>query len=489
MKTLRMNAPSKKLVSLAVSLALTACVAGPNFRSPTPPATQRYTTEPLPSLTLPGENGAAGAAVPQLWWSLFQSPRLDETVRTAIAGNRNLQAAQATLKQADELLGVARAAKMPEINGDSGVGRQKLGAAFLGGFNLPPFSYYSIGASVSYTFGLAGGVARTIEQQKALAEERDHELRAAQLSLTGNVVLQAFAIASARAQIRAAEAVLEEDRRNADLVRKAFDEGSVPRLDVLSAESQLAQDETLMPPLRQELSVARNALAVLVGEAPGNWSAPDFELEDFTPPQTLPVSLPSELARRRPDILANEAQLHAATAAVGVATANLYPQIKLTGAFSQQSITAGSLFDSANDAFSLAAGVTAPIFDFGKRHAQRRAAEAAMQASLSKYEQTVLSAFRQVADVLSALEHDAQQTAAQQRALDVAESSLALTRESYSAGNTGVLQILDAERQVSRARIGVARARAQRMQDTAELIVALGGDSPLQAVVSSSARL
>ena len=489
MKELRMHASSMKLVSLAVSLALTGCVAGPNFHSPTPPEAPRYTSEPLPSLALPAENTAGSAAVPELWWSLFQSPRLDETVRTAIAGNRNLQAAQATLKQAEEVLGVARAAKNPEVTADAGNGRQKLGAAFLGGFNLPPFTYYSIGASVSYTFGLAGGVARTLEQQMALAEAQAHELRAAQLSLTGNVVLQAFAIASARAQIRAAEAVLEEDRRNADLVRKAFDEGSVPRLDVLSAESQLAQDETLMPPLRQELSAARHALAVLVGEAPGNWSPPDFELEDFTAPQTLPVSLPSELARRRPDILANEAQLHAATAAVGVATAALYPQIKLTGAFSQQSITAGSLFDSANDAFSLAAGVTAPLFDFGRRHAQRRAAEAAMQASLAKYQQTVLIAFRQVADVLSALEHDAQQTAAQQRALDVAESSLALTRESYSAGNTGVLQILDAERQVSRARIGVARARAQRMQDTAELIVALGGDSPLQAEVSSSASL
>ena len=464
----------KKLIPFTVSLLLAGCVAGPNFESPKTPPAERYTTEALPGVAI------ANGTVPEMWWGQFHSPKLDDTVRTALAGNRNLQAAQATLKQANEVLGVARAAKNPEITADAGAGRQKLGAAFLGGFNLPPFSYYSVGASVSYVFGLAGGVRRTIEQQQALAEVQQHELNAAQLSLTGNVVLQSFAIASARAQIRAAEAVLEDDRRNVELVRKAFDEGSVPRLDVLSAESQLAQDETLMPPLRQELSAARHALAVLVGEAPGNWSAPDFELEDFTPPATLPVSLPSELARRRPDILAHEAQLHAATAGVGVATANLYPQIKLTGALSQQSITVGSLFDGKNDAFSLAGGITQPLFDFGRRRAQKRAAEAAMQASLANYEQTVLNAFRQVADVLAALEHDAQQTEAQQRALEVAESSLALTRESYSAGNTGVLQILDSERQVLRARIGVARARAQRMQDTAELVVALGGDSPVE---------
>ncbi|HTU57917.1 MAG TPA: efflux transporter outer membrane subunit [Polyangiales bacterium] len=463
----------KKLIPFTVSLLLTGCVAGPNFESPKTPPAERYTTEALPSVSV--ENGA----VPEMWWSVFRSPKLDETVNTALAGNRTLQAAQSTLKQAVEQLGVAKAAKNPEVTADAGAGRQKLGAAFLGGFNLPPFSYYSIGASVSYVFGLAGGVRRTIEQQQALAEVQQHELNAAQLSLTGNVVLQAFAIASARAQIRAAEAVLEDDRRNVELVRQAFQEGSVPRLDVLSAESQLAQDETLMPPLRQELSAARHALAVLVGEAPGNWSAPDFELEDFTPPATLPVSLPSELARRRPDILANEAQLHAATAAVGVATANLYPQINLTGSFSQQSISLSSLFDAKNDAFSIAGGITQPLFDFGKRRAQKRAAEAAMQASLANYEQTVLTAFRQVADVLAALEHDSQATEAQQRALDVAESSLALTRESYSAGNTGVLQILDAERQVQRARIGVARARAQKMQDTAQLVVALGGDSPI----------
>lgn len=473
-------------VAIAVSAVLTACVAGPNFVTPQAPATDRYTTEELPNVALPA-NGTS-AAVPELWWTLFQSPKLNDTVQTALSGNRNLQAAQATLKQAQEVLGYAKANRMPDISAEASNGRQKLGAAFLGGFNLPPFTYYSIGASVSYTFGLAGGMTRTVEQSAALAEAQQHELDAAHLSLTGNVVLQSLAIASARAQIRAAEAVLEEDRRNVELVRKAFNEGSIPRLDVLSAESQLAQDETLLPPLKQELSAARHALAVLVGQTPGNWSAPDFELEDFTLPGTLPVSLPSELARRRPDIRADEAHLHAATAAVGIATANLYPQIRLTGSFSQQSITAGSLFDKANDAFSIAGGVTAPLFDFGRRHAQKRAAEAAMQASLSQYEQTVLTAFRQVADVLSALEHDAQALEAQQRALDVALQSVQLTRESFAAGNTGVLQILDAERQAQRARIGVARARAQRMQDTAELVVALGGDSPVEPLQQAAAR-
>ncbi len=201
-----------------------ACVAGPNFVTPKSPETNRYTDEALPNVALPAQG--ANAQVPQMWWTIFQSQKLNDTVNTALAGNRNLQAAQATLKQAQELLGVANANRMPEVTAEASNGRQKLGAAFLGGFNLPPFTYYSVGASVSYVFGLAGGMTRTVEQAAALAEAQQHELDAAHLSLTGNVVLQSLAVASARAQIRAAESVLEEDRRNVELIRKAFNEGS-----------------------------------------------------------------------------------------------------------------------------------------------------------------------------------------------------------------------------------------------------------------------
>jgi NodT family efflux transporter outer membrane factor (OMF) lipoprotein len=301
------------------------------------------------------------------------------------------------------------------------------------------------------------------------------------------VVLETLRIASARARIRAAESILEEDSRNVELVRKALDEGSVARVDLLTAQSQLAQDQTLLPPLRQELSAARHALAVLVGQPPGNWAPPDFELEDFTALSPLPVSLPSELARRRPDIRASEAELHAATAEVGIATSNLYPKIQLTGSMSQQALKVGDLFDNSAFAFGLSGNLTAPLFNGGRLRAEKRAAEAARQAAVANYEQTVLAAFGQVADVLAALEHDAQLTTAQQQALDVAENNLRLTRESYSAGNVGVLQIIEAERAVQRARIGVAGANAQRLQDTAELIVALGGDSPLAPAAATAA--
>ncbi|HEU4618658.1 MAG TPA: efflux transporter outer membrane subunit [Gammaproteobacteria bacterium] len=507
--------PANLLYALCGTAALTACVAGPDFSRPEAPRESRYTTEPLPDVPLeigdgaaaarpaaadhPGDkarsdaepqpsSGAApgaetqrgtdapGAGMPE-WWTVLESPRLDETVRTALAGNRNLAAAQASLAQALEVYGASRSARLPEATLDAGTGRNQYGAAFLGGFNLPAFTYYSMGTNVSYLLDFGGGVRRSIEQQQALAEVKQHELTAAQLSLTGNVVLQALAIASARAQIRAVEAVIDEDSRNVDLVRTALQEGSVAQVDLLTAESQLAQDQTQLPPLRQELSTARHALAVLVGEAPGNWSPPDFDLDDFSLPAAIPASLPSELAHRRPDILAREAELHAATAAIGVAAAKLYPQMNLTASLSQQTLSTDVLFDRSSNAWGLASALTAPLFDRGKLRAERRAAEAAARASLAGYEQTVLEAFRQVADVLAALQHDAERTAAQQRALEVAESNLALTRESYSAGNVGVLQVVDAQRNAEQARIGVVRARAARMQDTAELIVALGGAS------------
>lgn len=466
-----------RFIVFALASLLAACTAGPNFVRPEPPAAERFTTEALPDLQLPAAN-EPGAGPAQLWWTAFHSPKLDETVRVALEGNRNLQAARASLQQAREIYAASTGARLPSADVEAFNARNKYGAAFLGAFKLPSFTAYSVGVNVSYILDYTGGVKRSIEEQQALAESREHELTAAHLSLTGNVVLQALAIASARAQIRAVEGIIEEDSRNMELVRRALQEGSVARVDLLSAESQLAQDQTLLPPLRQELSVARHALAVLVGQAPGNWAAPDFELEDFVPLAPLPTSLPSELARRRPDIRASEAELHAATAAIGVATANLYPQIMLKGSLSQQALQAHDLFDASANAFALSGNLAAPLFNGGKLRAERRAAEAARQAALARYEQTVLTAFGQVADVLAALQHDAEQTEAQQRALDVAESNLTLTRDSYSAGNVGVLQILDAERLVQRARVGAAKARAQRMQDTAELIVALGGGDP-----------
>jgi NodT family efflux transporter outer membrane factor (OMF) lipoprotein len=214
---------------------------------------------------------------------------------------------------------------------------------------------------------------------------------------------------------------------------------------------------------------------VLAGRSPAEWTPPDFDLDTLSIPVELPVSLPSELVRERPDILAAEAQLHAASAAIGVATAQLYPSVNLSAAWSRQAQTVGGLLDGNASAWSLVAGLAAPIFHGGTLEAQRQAALANFEAQFATYRQTVISAFGQVADVLRALEHDAELLAAQRTAAELAGASLSLTQESYAAGQASFLQVLEAQRLFQQSRLGYARARGQRYLDTAQLFAAMGG--------------
>jgi len=470
---------SKQRSAVAVmmaSLALAACTVGPAFERPSTTDAVTYTAEPLRGSEPGAQQLVSGENPPDEWWTMFRAPALDATMQQALDGNRSLAAAAATLAQAREAVNAATGARYPQVSLDGGAGRQKYGAEFAGPNIQPPFTYYSIGPSVRYLFDYTGGQRRAVEQQQALADEQAYRFKAAQLSLTGNVAQQALTIASTRRQIAVLEELLTEDRNNVSLVQTAFDAGSVTRVDLLSAQSQLANDQTLLPPLHQQLSVARHALSILVGQAPAHWTPPDFDITDLQLPQSLPISVPSELAHRRPDILAAEAQLHAATAAIGVATSMLYPQIDITATASQQSTELAHLFDGSSLAWGLVGGVTAPLFNGGTLRAQSRAAQDAMQAASAQYQQTVLQAFGQVADVLTALQHDSELLAAQRNALDTSEASFKLTRESYSVGNVGVLQVLDAERLLQQARLGYARAEAQRYQDTALLFLALGGN-------------
>jgi len=345
-----------------------------------------------------------------------------------------------------------------------------------------------VGPSVSYALDYTGGVARGVERQYALAEVEQHQLDAAYLAVTGQAVMQTLAIAAARAQISTVETILGEDQENLTLVRTAFESGSVAREDVVSAQSQIANDMTLLPPLRQDLAKARHALSVVLGRSPVTELPGGVDLSSITLPSQVPVSLPSELAHRRPDILAAEARLHAATSAVGVAQANLYPKIELSATVGPQSLMVGQLFDRTNTAWSLISGLTAPLFDGGTLRAEKRAAVDAMHASAANYEQTVLEAFAQVADLLEGLDHDAEQLDAQDQAQQAAQSGLDLARISYQEGNAGVLEVLDAGRSYQRARLGYVRAVAQRYFDTVQLFLALGGTSPNTALAARSAQ-
>jgi NodT family efflux transporter outer membrane factor (OMF) lipoprotein len=278
-------------------------------------------------------------------------------------------------------------------------------------------------------------------------------------------------VGAARSEIAVVEDILDSDRKTLDLTRQARAVGAVSDLDVLTAQNQLDHDQTMLPPLRQRLNVAEDALAVLVGKPTAEWMSPAFTLETLALPKDLPVTVPSELVAARPDIRAAEAQLHVASAAVGVATANMYPHVTLSAAIAEESVIGGA----AGPASSLLAGLAGPIFDGGSLHAKKQAAVDAYTGAMADYRQVVLTSFSQVADALHALANDADGLATQQQALASAEQTLNLTRAGYGAGSVGIVQMLDAQRQREEAAQGQVRARAQRLQDTVRLFLATGG--------------
>jgi NodT family efflux transporter outer membrane factor (OMF) lipoprotein len=475
------------LTSFMFAVLVSGCTVGPDFRPPDAPTTTRYIA--------PGESRArvadAGTAAPRQtvvlgdkvtsdWWTLFQSPDLDRLIKQSIVDSPTLEAAKDRLVAERESVTATTGALYPQVGFSASATREEVSAAAFGlhpdAVPLPPsFNLFQIGPTVSYALDLFGGTRRQIEQAAALADVQHDALDAAYLTLTGDVVIEAVDVATIRAQQKAVNDTLDIDRQNLALVQRERQAGTVPDSDVITAESQLATDETQLPGLDQQLSVARHALAVLLGRAPGDWSPPDFDLAALTLPGQLPLSLPSELVHQRPDIQAAEARLHAASAQIGVATAQLYPSITLSGSVGAAGLDGGHLFDPAGLVWSIAAGLTQPIFDGGTRLAERRAALALFKAAAADYRQTVLQAFGQVADVLQALTHDADLLAAQQHALDLASEAVRLQRINYANGGTGILALLDAQRQYQRARLGYVRAEAQRYQDTIQLLVAMGG--------------
>ncbi len=341
------------IVASVLGMAVAGCAVGPDFMSPEPPSVARYTSpgeatalheggEP----TVPTQAIALGARVTAEWWTLFRSAKLDALVKQAIVGSHTLESAKARLAQAREAIAAASSALYPQVGFNAGDTQEKQTAASFGlGPNvapLPPtFNFFQVGPTASYTLDLFGGTRRHIEQESALADYQRDELNAAYLSLTGNTVTLAIQGAAVRAQLKAVQDIIDIDQQNVELVRKERLAGAVPDSDVIVAESQLATDETLLPGLDQQSSVAKHALAVLVGRAPGEWSPPEFDLTALTLPRQLPVSLPSELVHQRPDIQAAEAQLHAASAQIGIATAQLYPSITLSAGISGSSLDGG----------------------------------------------------------------------------------------------------------------------------------------------------
>jgi NodT family efflux transporter outer membrane factor (OMF) lipoprotein len=475
---------NRLLPAILATAALAGCTVGPNFQRPDVPTATAYRAPAEVRPAAPAEPQADFGAGPQgRWWEAFGSPAMDALVEQALAHNDSLVAADSTLLAADDEARAIAGKRLPQIDANARAEQEQVNLAAFG-FSLPPgfdfsstprFHLYTVGAGISFDPDLFGGLRRQQEQGEAQAESQRRRAEAAHLSVAGRVVNQVLSIAAIRKQIDVADALLADDRRNLDLTQKRQTAGEGTMVEVLNAQAQFSADRGNIPQLDQQLQEARHLLATLVGIAPSDLGATDFALEAMLLPASVPVALPSEMVHKRPDILQAEADLHAATAAIGVATARLYPDITLGATISQAGPGGGDLIKNAFRGYDLFGALAAPIFHGGTLKAERAAAVNRAHGAAASYRQTVLDAFGQVADLLSALQSDARSVASQRESLSVAQRSLALSRRSFQVGNSGILQVLDSERLYQRANTDLVLARTRQYLNVARLYVATAG--------------
>lgn len=467
-------------VYLLMLFSLNGCTVGPDFVRPEAPSVDRYTREPGPVETIAADGRVQlfgeGEEIVVDWWRLFNSPKLNGVITEAFANNPTLQAAQASLRQSQENLTAGYGVFYPQIDAGFGAARQKFSAARFGGSSTSSiFNLYTLMATVNYALDIFGGERRKVESLGAQVDFQRYTVEGTYLTLTGNIINTIISRSAYLEEIKATEELINLQREQVDITAAQAEAGIAPYSNVLSLQSQLASTEATLPLLGQRLSQADHLLATLAGQAPAAWTPPEIGLSDITLPEKLPISLPSELVRRRPDILASEAQLHSASALIGVATAALFPSFTLSGSYGFESTSISSLFKKTSSVWDLGANVVAPIFHGGTLSAERRAAIEAYSQSLAAYRQNVLEALAQVADTLRALEHDADFLKAEAKALSASEEALRLIQSNYQSGTVSYLQVLIANSLYHQAKIAHIQAQALRLQDTVALFVALGG--------------
>lgn len=462
------------------ALLLGGCVVGPDFNRPAPPAVHAYADEPLAATTI-SANGETqqltpGAAVPFDWWRLFGSSQLDAIVAEALVHNPTLEASEASLRESEDNLRAGYGVFFPQADAQVEGVRERTSpvASGLSGQGKI-FNLITTSGTVSYALDVFGGKRRAVEGLRAQADYQRYLTKAAYLTLTANVVNTTIAQAAYAAEIRATQQLIDLQHQQLEITEAQLRAGTSAYSSVLSVRSLIAANQASLAPLRQKISEANHLLATLEGQFPSEAKLPEIQLDSLSLPRDLPLSLPSELVRQRPDILSAEAQLHAASANIGVATAAMFPSISLSGTYGAGGTSFGNLSTDSFRFWSIGPSITIPLFQGGSLWYGRKAAIDAYQQSLATYRQTVLAAFEQVADALKALEYDAQALEAQAEAQRDAVGALSLLQASYRAGTVGYLDVLVADVQLHQTTIAYLQAVAQRQQDTVALFVALGG--------------
>ena len=465
-------------------LLFSGCAVGPDFERPVAPSAEQYTAEPLPTETAaaPVTGGAAqrllpGRNIPGEWWTLFRSPPLNAVIADALKNSPNITAAKAALRQAHELTLAGEGALFPTALAALSASRNKtagsLSPATASGSLY--YSQYSPQLGISYQPDVFGGIRRQVEALAAQEESQRYELEAAYLTLSANVGAAAVTEASLRGQIAATEEIIRIQRQSLDILRRQQALGQVAGTEVAAQEAAVAQAEATLPPLHKQLGQQRHLIAVLAGRLPADEPKARFELASLELPAEVPLSLPSKLVDQRPDVRAAEANLHAASAQIGVAIANRLPQFSLTGNLGTTAVTLAGLAAPGNVFWALAGNVAQTVFDAGTLLHKQHAAEAAFDQAGAQYRQTVLTAFQNVADALHALQEDAAALKAAAAAETAAKASLDIAHRQLRLGAVHYLALLAAQNTYQAALSARVQATAARLSDTAALFQALGG--------------
>ncbi|OJU34716.1 MAG: hypothetical protein BGN99_14570 [Alphaproteobacteria bacterium 65-37] len=489
-------------LAAAMATALAACSVGPDFVAPEGPKTSGYLPDQKTNLIAAGIPGGEAQRIvqemdiPGQWWAVFQSPQLNSLIERSLTANPDVRAAAAALKVAQLNARAQRATLFPTISAGL-TGSQNQTATILqtplANQELTIFGLFTAGLQITYALDIWGGNRRQIESLDALAEAQCFQLEGTYLSLASNVVAAAILEASLRAQVEATKRIIAAQRETLGILTQQSGLGAIPGADVATQQAALAQSEATLPPLQKALAQQRNLMANLVGRLPSNAVAEHFELADLKLPADLPLSLPSKLVEQRPDVRAAEANLHSASALVGVAIANQLPQLTLSASVTANSLTLDSLFGSGLAGTVAGFNLQQTVLDGGALYAKKKGAQAGLEQAGAQYQSTVLAAFRNVADTLNALEYDAITLKAAVDAERAAATSLTIARKRLELGDTTYVFVLIAELTYQQAILNRIQAQAARLTNTAALFQALGGgwwnrDTTPTASVRSACR-
>ena len=461
-------------------LLLSACAVGPDFTRPLGPVVDRYTSEAQTASTQIADSQAqrfkSDTILAADWWKLFQSAQLNAMVQQALLHSPTLEVSKATLRQSQDNLRAGYGVFFPQIDADISASRNRSSPAQSGFKTLGLiFNLVTASASIGYTLDLFGGERRMVEGLRAQTDFQHNANIAAYVTLSANVVNTIIARAAYTEQIRATNELIALEKAQLDASLAQFNAGTSAYSTVVSIRSLIASSQALLAPLRQKVDQTEHLLATLLGATPAEVKLPDIALSSLTLPTELPLSLPTALVRQRPDILESEAQLHLASANIGIATSTMFPSFSLTGNYGTAGSSLGNLNYAGAGFWAIGPSLSVPLFRGGSLWFGRKAAIDADLAAKGNYRQTVLTAFAQVADTLKALEHDAEGLQARAEAQRASEEALHLLQANYRSGLVAYLDVLTADVQYHQTTIAYVEAVAQRYQDTVALYVALGG--------------